>query len=92
MTLREYLAERQESAYAFSRRSGIPQTTVHKLVTRAGASLRNALRIREITGGAVALEDLLPAQVDTDALVKRLRSEHPHIFRESPEGLGGDET
>ncbi len=80
MTLREYLAEQQESAYAFSRRSGIPQTTVHKLVSSAGASLRNALIIWKITGGAVELEDLLPAPVDTNALVERLRAEHPRIF------------
>ncbi len=85
MKLREYLAERQESAYAFSRRSGLPQVTVHRYVNGAGASLRNGLIVHEATDGLVTLEDLLPAQVDTNAFVERLRSEHPDIFAHRPD-------
>lgn len=59
MSLQEYLAEENISPTAWSKKVGIPQPVISRLLagTRS-VSLKTALRIQEATGGKVRVEDL----------------------------------
>jgi len=68
MTLNDYLAARDESQNAFSKRSGVPQRTVCRICADGVCSMRNAAKVVKATkehpspgGGTVGYEDLVPA-------------------------------
>jgi len=86
MRLAQYLCDQGESGNAFAKRAGISQSTVNKLTRGKGASLGVALRIREITEGAVALSDLLPEGVSpARAVVQDMRDIGLELRRRFPE-------
>lgn len=62
MRLRAYLDSREESLYAFSKRAGIPYTSLHRIINTAWLpGLRTSEKIVRASGGKVGYEDLLPA-------------------------------
>jgi transcriptional regulator with XRE-family HTH domain len=63
MNLRDYLSAETISLTEFAARLGVPITTAHGYVSgRRMPPLDAAVRIEELTGGAVTVRDLLASQ------------------------------
>lgn len=58
MRLAAYLADCGESQAGFSRRAGIPQSTINVICQGNGTHVETAIKIIKATGGLVSLEDL----------------------------------
>lgn len=58
MTLERWLTKNSESGNAFSQRTGIPQTTISRIIRGAPTSIKNALTIQKATKGKVSVNDL----------------------------------
>ena len=59
MKLRDYLAQHKETQDEFSKRSGLPQTTIAAIATGGGTRAKTARVIIQVTGGLVSLDDLV---------------------------------